>query len=332
MAAAFEPPPTATVPLVAASAVVSRPKWRSLTMRLPPESAGLERRDGLADLGDELVADRRVGQHVVRRDADLTGVDQLGPRDALGGDVDVGVGRDDHRALAAQLQGDRRQVLRRALVDLAADLGAAGEAQPVEALRDELLADRAVTLDDGDRVVVQVARHQLGHQRRRRRRHLGRLEHDGVACGDGADGGAERQREREVPGADDQHGAVGLVLDPAAAGQLRELQQPVLALGPLADVLRGVGGLAGGAGDVGQPRLERLAAEILLRARRRWRARCRSSAVRGPAAAACATATSRVRPVANVLRSRRRRRGCRRSTWLRLDAGAADSVVMRGPS
>ena len=46
---------------------------------------------------------------------------------------------------------------------------------------------------------------------------LGRLEDDGVPGGDGADGRTERQREREVPRADDQHGAVGLVLHPATA-------------------------------------------------------------------------------------------------------------------
>ena len=118
---------------------------------------GLERRDRLFDLVDELIADLRIGQHVVRRDADLAGVDQLGPRDALGGHVEVRVRGHDDRALTAQLQGDGRQVRRRSLVDLAADLGAAGETDVIEALRDELLAAPSVALDDGDRVVVQVA-------------------------------------------------------------------------------------------------------------------------------------------------------------------------------
>ncbi len=150
-----------------------------------------------------------------------------------------------------------------ALIDLAADLGAAREAQPVEALRDQLLAHRTVTLDHGDRVAVEVPRHQLGHQRRGRGCYLGWLEQHGVSSGDRPDGRAERQREREVPGADDQHGAVRLVLDPAAAGQLRELQTPVLALAPLADVLRRDVGFASRAGDIGQPRLEGLAPEVL---------------------------------------------------------------------
>ena len=142
---------------------------------------GLEGRHCGLDLVDELVADLRVGQHIIRRDADLSGVDQLGPRDALGRDVDVGVGRDDHRALPPEFEGDRSEVRGGAFVNLAPDLGAAGEQEMVEALRDEFLADGAVALDHGDRVLVEVLRHQLGHQRRRRRAHLGGLE-DARCC------------------------------------------------------------------------------------------------------------------------------------------------------
>ena len=262
---ASEPPPIDDVAL-------SRRERGGEPVEVPlvddPLTAGgvlrLEPGDRLLDLVDQLVADRRLSQHVVGRDADLAGVDQLGPRDPLRGDLDVGVFRHDDRALAAELQGDRRQMRRRALVHLAPDLGAAGEQQMVEALRDELLADGAIALDDGDRVGVEVARHELGHQRRRRGRHLRWLEHQGVTRGDRADGGTQRQREREVPGADDQHGAVWLVLHPAAAGQLRHLEQAVAALGPLAHVFRGVRALAAGAGDIGEPGLERRPPQVLL--------------------------------------------------------------------
>ena len=48
------------------------------------------------------VADRFVGQDVVWGDTELSGVHQLDPRDSTRGDVEVGVGCDDHRALAAQ--------------------------------------------------------------------------------------------------------------------------------------------------------------------------------------------------------------------------------------
>ena len=224
--------------------------------------AGLERRNGVLDLGYELVADLRVGQHVVGGDADLAGVDQLGPGDPLGRDVDVGILGDDDRALAAEFEGHGRQVRGGALVHLATDIGTAGEQHPIEALGDQLLAHRTVAFDHRDRVGIQIARHQLGHQRRRCGCDFGRLEDDGVPGGDGADGWPEGQCEREVPGADDEHRAVGLVLHPAPARQLRELQQPVLAARPPLDVLGGVVGFARRAGDVGQPGFERFAAEV----------------------------------------------------------------------
>ena len=247
----------------------------------------------------------------------------------LRGDVDVGVGRDDHRALAAELEGDRGQVRRRALVDLAADLGAAGEAQLVEALRDELLADRAVALDDRDRVGVQVARHQLGHQRRRRRRDLGRLEHDGVARGDGADGGPERQGEREVPRADDSTVPNGSYSIQPRPGSCDNSSSRCLRLVHLPTFLAASCGFARGAGDVGQPRLERLAAEVLLRARRRWRARCRPSAAPAPAAAACATRRRGCGRWRTSCAAGRRRPGCRLPT---VELGAADGFGGHGES
>ncbi len=132
-----------------------------------PQCAGafvLEFLDRVADLADQLVADLRVGEHIVGRDAGLAGVHQLDPGDPLGRDVDVGVRGDDHRALAAELERYRGQVGGRALVDLAADLGAAGEHHPVKSLRDEFLADRTVALHNGDRVVVHVALDQFLHQ------------------------------------------------------------------------------------------------------------------------------------------------------------------------
>ena len=328
MAAASEPPPTATVPFGGGQRRGQPIEVALVDDALAARTACLEGRDGLADLADQLVADRGIGQHVVRRDADLAGVEQLGQRDALGCDVDVGVGRHDHGALAAQLQGHRGQVLRCALVDLAADLGAAGEAQLVEALRDEFLADRAVALDHRDRVVVQVPRHQVGHHRRRRRGHLGRLEHDGVSCRDRADGGSERQREREVPRADDEHRAERLVLDPGAARQLRLLQQPVLALGPLADVLGRVVRLRPRCWRC-RPTTPRTACgRDPARARRRWRARCRRPSARRLPAAACATRRPGCAPMAKVLRRPATTAGM--STAVVGELGGADASVVMG--
>ena len=328
MVAASEPPPTATVPLRRRQRGGQPVEVALVDDALAAELPASKVATASPILVDQLVADRGIGQHVVRRDADLAGVDQLGPGDALGRDLDVGVGRDDHGALAAQFEGDRGQVRRGALIDLAADLGAAREAQPVEALRDQLLAHRTVALDHGDRVAVQVPRHQLGHQRRGRRRHLGWLEHDGVSRGDGPDGRAERQREREVPGADDQHGAVRLVLDPAAAGQLRQLQTAGACAWSTCRRSWPRRGLRPPCWRCRPATPRRACARGPARARRRWRARCRRASARGLRAAACATRRPGSGPMAKVLRRPATTAGM--STAVAGELGGADASVVMG--
>ena len=86
---------------------------------------------------EQLVLDRRVDEHVVGRDARLPGVDELAPRDAPGGDLDVGVGGDDGRALATELERDRREVLRRSGHDDPADGAVAGVEDVVELLGEQ---------------------------------------------------------------------------------------------------------------------------------------------------------------------------------------------------
>ena len=67
--------------------------------------------------------------------------------------VEIGVGKDDLRALAAQLQRDRAMPLGRHLLDQGADLRAAGEADVVDARvpRQRVADFVAVAGDDVDR-------------------------------------------------------------------------------------------------------------------------------------------------------------------------------------
>ena len=80
----------------------------------------------------ELVGRILVHKRVVGPHAGLTRVQALAPGDALGGAADVGIGGDEHRALAAELQGDACQVLGRGRHDLAPHTRAAGEHDLVE--------------------------------------------------------------------------------------------------------------------------------------------------------------------------------------------------------
>src|SRR4029079_9692337 len=76
--------------------------------------------------GDEGVLDVAVDVDVVDGDAGLAGVEPLGVGDAARAQLLVGVCVDDDGALAAELEGDRGQVLGRGLRDDAPDRAVAG--------------------------------------------------------------------------------------------------------------------------------------------------------------------------------------------------------------
>ena len=88
------------------------------------------------DLGGQLVEELVVGGFLdvdpLDRHADLTRVHHPAPRRGVGGAVEIGVGEDDHRVLAAELEADRRQRLRRPRHYLAAGRVGAGELDEVD--------------------------------------------------------------------------------------------------------------------------------------------------------------------------------------------------------
>ena len=186
----------------------------------------------LDHLVDEAVADRRLGEHVVGGDAGLAGVDELAPDDAAGGDVEVGVGGDDGGALAAELERDRREVLRRGLHHHPADR----RSTPVKKMWSKRCSSSAVV----------SGRRPRRRRRRRSSRYLGisrasTAEH----AGESSDGlattqlpaaiaaaiGVEQQLDRVVPRRDDQRHAERLGDDPALRGHRRSV--PGIDLGRL---------------------------------------------------------------------------------------------------
>lgn len=88
--------------------------------------------DHLLVLTDEFLDAPARYQHVVGRDAGLSGVEALAEGDPLGGVLHRHAVGDDRRRLAAQLQGDRGQVLGGGAHHVLADAGGAGEQQVVE--------------------------------------------------------------------------------------------------------------------------------------------------------------------------------------------------------
>ena len=165
--------------------------------------------------GGELVGHGGVGHDALGGHADLALVHEraeLGGRHRL---VQVGVGQDHQRRLAAQLQQHALEVAGRVLGDQPAHARGAGEVDPAHGRVGDQLVDHVgggvglvghqVHRAVGQPGVVQ----RLGDRRVRARAHLRRLQDHGVAEGQRGGHGARAQDHRRVPGRDAHHHARG---------------------------------------------------------------------------------------------------------------------------
>ena len=94
--------------------------------------------DRFLHAGQERFLDGLMDEDVIRRDARLPGVVKLAPDDAPGGHVEIGLLVDDARALAAELERDRRQVLGGGFHDDAPDGAVARVEDVIESLGQKL--------------------------------------------------------------------------------------------------------------------------------------------------------------------------------------------------
>ena len=122
----------------------------------------------LGEGGDEVVVDAGPGEHAGGRRAVLAGVEVAGDRDALGGLLDVGVVEDDDRRLAAELEVDALEVVRRPTP--ATSMPARTE-PVIETICGRLVLDQraagvAVAADDVEHAGRQELLADLGQQRR----------------------------------------------------------------------------------------------------------------------------------------------------------------------
>lgn len=123
-------------------------------------------------------------QHVVRRDAGLSGIEQLAVGDALGRLLEIGRGVDDRGGLAAELERDRRQVTSRGLRDQPPDPGRAGEHEVIERQVRNGFCD--LVLDAGHEELrgIEARGEPLLQQACEVRRELARLDEDAIAGGE----------------------------------------------------------------------------------------------------------------------------------------------------
>src|SRR5690606_36808457 len=181
--------------------LLARHERAHLGARVEPRTQADAARRG-ADALDDPVEQLAVHVQAGARRAHLPRVEEDRLRRARGRGLRIRVGQHDHRGLAAELERDALQRLRRRDVDLLTDLGRARERDLVDAgMRHERGAGRLAVarhdVDDAGRKTGLLD--QLAEPKRAQRRLLGGLQHARAA---GRERRAElpcRHREREVP-------------------------------------------------------------------------------------------------------------------------------------
>ena len=158
---------------------------------------------------DEPVFHGGVAEDVVGSHAGLAAVYKFSEDDAPGRQGDVGGFVYDTGALSAKLQGNRRQVFRRLPHDLFPDRLAAGKENVVEIQAEKAGILRSSAVYHSHKFRGEAALQHLRHGSGGVGRVGAGLDHSGVSRGDGVHQGIDGQEKRIVPGAHDQHAAVG---------------------------------------------------------------------------------------------------------------------------
>ena len=181
---------------------------------------------------DILVGDVGVHEVPAGRHADLPRVQVGAPRPGGHREVQVRVGQDDERGVAAELQVDPLEVPPGELGDGPSGGGRAGERDdPDRGVRDQRRADVGAAGQDVQQALGQA---RLAQQRGDREpaadgRARVRLQHDRVADGERRRDGADREDEREVErgdDADDPHGRPPGEAEPGQGGGQDVAERP----------------------------------------------------------------------------------------------------------
>jgi hypothetical protein len=125
--------------------------------------------------------------------------------------LEVGVGQDDERVLAAELEDHALEVAPGVPEDVPPRVPAAREDDEIDIGRDRRLALRLVAEEDLKDIRRQPLRDAPHPRERRERRLLARLEDHGVARHERGQDGILRHHDREVPRRDRGADAVGVV-------------------------------------------------------------------------------------------------------------------------
>ena len=164
--------------------------------------------------GHEPVIDVGVHVHAFHRDAQLPGVGEACAQCSLAGPLHIDIGANDHRVLAAELQRASDQLLPALGRDQPPDAGGTGEHDVVGLPYQCGTQYLALTGHDVQHPAWQSRAVQQMQHPQGRDRGLGvRFDDDGVAGQQRRDRVGHRQRERVVPGGDDAHDSLGMVVN-----------------------------------------------------------------------------------------------------------------------
>ena len=219
----------------------------------------------------ELVDDGRFGVNTLDRDTGLAAIHEAAPDRGAGGDVQIGVGENDHGIFAAEFERGRNQLFGAGFGDALAGGDAAGEKNFVGAGGDEGGAEIAAALDDLYEILGKFGLgaefgEQFTDERAGPRGQFGRLQDYRITGGESRDDLGHRNRERVVPRRNDGDNAERVEFEPAGFGLhgeivVRNFFGPQPLRGAFGDEVGGVerqqnfgedgfdAGLAGFAGD-----------------------------------------------------------------------------------
>ena len=216
----------------------------------------------VAQAGGERTFDAAVDEHVVGGHTGLTRVHELAPRDPASGHIEIGALVDDHRALAAELERHRREVLGRSRHHDSTDRSVAGVEDVVPPLLEQRSGLARSALDHRHALGVEVLRQEPGQNRGRAGGDLRRLDCRGVAGGERSDERCEHELDRVVPRPDDQDRAERVPMDPGLGRLLLERRGDPLRAHPLVEVRQRVVDLRAHERDVGDEPFHGRLAEV----------------------------------------------------------------------
>ena len=178
-------------------------------------SARRSRTEGFGETFENLVVDLAFDEETRARAAHLALVEENADLHAFDRALEIAVGKENVRGLAAELERRGNETFGRGLRNVDADFGRAREGELVKArvLEHRVARGAARTRDDVHDPGGNVAGDDFGEMQKGERGGRGGLDHDRVARGERRSELPRAHEEREVPGNDLTHDADRFVQD-----------------------------------------------------------------------------------------------------------------------